>query len=85
MAEQIITQGTPIESSLPATLTNGSEGFDFLSIVRFIFYALVLMKLISIMFIRKRKPSLKERVYRKFLFAHQEIYRFFTEEDKQIM
>ena len=62
-----------------------SMSFDFLYLLRIIFYLLVALKLIELSFLRRKKPSLKERVYRKFLLAHQELLKTFTEEDKNNM
>lgn len=54
-------------------------------VLRIIFYILVIAKLFELSFLRRKKHNLKERVYRKFLFAHQEILKQFSEEDKAVM
>ncbi len=53
--------------------------------LRMVLYLLVLIKLIEISFLRRKKHNLKERVLRKFIFAHQEIFKQFNEEDKYNM
>lgn len=50
-----------------------------------LFYLIFIVKIIELSFLRRKKYSLKERIYRKFLFAHQELLRHFTEEDKSMM
>ena len=54
-------------------------------VLRLVFYLLVAAKLFELSFLRRKKHNLKERVYRKFLFAHQEILKQFSEEDKAVM
>jgi hypothetical protein len=52
---------------------------------KIIFYLLFVIKIMELSFLRRKKYSLKERIYRKFLFAHQELLRYFTDEDKSMM
>jgi hypothetical protein len=54
-------------------------------IFKIIFYLVFAMKIIELSFLRRKKYSLKERIYRKFIFAHQELLRYFTDEDKSMM
>jgi len=56
-----------------------------MAILRIIFYLIVLLKIIELSFLRKKKYSLKERIYRKFIYTHQELLKHFTEEDKNTM
>lgn len=56
-----------------------------MNVLRLVFYLLVAAKLFELSFLRRKKHNLKERVYRKFLFAHQEILKQFSEEDKAVM
>lgn len=62
-----------------------SPSFDLMHVLRLLFYILVAAKLFELSFLRRKKHNLKERVYRKFLFAHQEILKQFSEEDKAVM
>jgi hypothetical protein len=62
-----------------------TAAFDVLHVIRILFYLLVVIKLIELSFLRRKKHSLKERVYRKFVFAHQEILKQFTDEDQRNM
>lgn len=62
-----------------------SPSFDLMHVLRLLFYVLVAAKLFELSFLRRKKHNLKERVYRKFLFAHQEILKQFSEEDKAVM
>jgi hypothetical protein len=88
MTEALVTE-VAIEKSLESALTApppvGEFSFDLMYLLRLVFYVIVFVKLIEISFLRRKKHSLKERVYRKFVFAHQELFRQFTEEDKTIM
>ncbi len=34
---------------------------------------------------KRKKPNLKDRIYRKFLFSHNQIIKQFTEDDKNLM
>lgn len=52
--------------------------YDFMQLFRIVFYILVILKIIELSFFRKKKLSLKERISRKFLFAHQEMLKQFT-------
>jgi len=44
-----------------------------------LFYLIFIAKIIELSFLRRKKYSLKDRIYRKFMFAHQELLRHFTE------
>jgi hypothetical protein len=57
---------------------SASSNFDLLFIVRLVFYIMVILKLVEVVYFRKRKMNLRERIYRKFLFAHNEVLRTFT-------
>jgi hypothetical protein len=59
--------------------------FDLMMLFKIIFYLLFAIKIMELSFLRRKKYSLKERIYRKFLFAHQELLRHFTDEDKSMM
>ena len=81
-----ISQSTIIPN--PHNPTSSADNDSELGIVLFlkiVFYFIFVAKIIEISFLRRRRYSLKERVYRKFLFAHQEILKYFTDEDKSIM
>ncbi len=82
MSEVLVQTGDALlKNALPLD-PEPSSSFDFLQILRYLFYLLVAIKLIELSFLRRKKHSLKERVYRKFLFAHQELLKQFTEEDR---
>lgn len=67
---------TPIQMETP---------YDYMAVLRVIFYIIVIIKLVELSFIRRKKQGLKERIYRKFIFAHHEILKQFTDEDKIAM
>lgn len=88
MTEALVTEAAmekSLESALTAPPAASESSFDVMYMLRLVFYVIVFVKLIEISFLRRKKHSLKERVYRKFVFAHQELFRQFTEEDKTIM
>jgi hypothetical protein len=85
MTDILIQSGETLLKEPLVVEPDTSGSFDFMQILRFLFYVLVVMKLIELSFLRRKKHSLKERVYRKFLFAHQELLKQFTEEDKANM
>jgi hypothetical protein len=59
-----------------------APGWDFLSLLRVVFYIIITLKLIELSFLRRKKATLKERIHKKFLFTHQEVMKNFTDEDK---
>jgi len=54
------------------------SSYDIMQLFRIIFYIIVFLKIIELSFFRKKKLSLKERISRKFIFAHQEMLKHFT-------
>lgn len=58
-------QESTVESSHEAS------SFDIMALLRIVFYLIVLLKIIELSFLRKKKHSLKERIYRKFIYTHQ--------------
>ena len=63
----------------PETASSSDSFFDLITIFKMLFYLIFIVKIIELSFLRRKKYSLKERIYRKFLFAHQELLRHFTE------
>lgn len=78
---EIISNGT----ANIASVSEGEPMFGLILAFKIIFYLIFAAKIIALSFLRRKKYSLKERTYRKFLFAHQDLLRHFTDEDKSIM
>jgi hypothetical protein len=68
----IVTITEPLP--LPVEPTENSP-YDYLFLLRLLFYGLVIVKLVELSFFRRKRFSLKERIYRKFLFANGELLR----------
>ena len=58
-----------------------STGFDFIMLLRIIWYVFCFFKILSIAFFSRPKPTIRERVLRKFLVSHNELVKGFSEED----
>ena len=61
------------------------EGFDFMMILRIFWYIICIAKIISIAFYSRPKPTIRERVLRKFLISHNELVKSFSDEDVKNM
>lgn len=60
--------------------------FDPMLLLRLIFYVLVVVKIIEISFVnRRRRYSLRERIYRKFTASYAELIHTFTPNDTLLM
>lgn len=75
----------PIHNDNTTTPDESSSSYDIHLILRLLFYLIFAIKIIDISFNRKKKFSLKERIYRKLIFSYQEIMRYFTEEERSMM
>ena len=51
------------------------DDWNFLYFIRLLFYVVVVLKLIELVFSKRRKPDIKDRVYRKYVFSHAEMIR----------
>lgn len=56
----------PIEKAI----IDPAADFAILHYLRIIFYVFIAIKLIEIVFMRRRKLKISERIQRKFMFAH---------------
>jgi hypothetical protein len=55
-------------------------------LLRFVFYVLVLIKIVEISFVnRRRRFSLRERIYRKFTASYAELIHSFSESETLLM
>jgi len=75
MNDQIIPETVFVQPSVtqPAQMSTSGDAdssLDFMMFLRIIFYIIVALKIIEISFLRRKKLSLKERIYKKFIFAH---------------
>ena len=55
--------------------------FDFMMLLRILWYIFCFVKIISIAFFSRPKPTIRERVLRKFLISHNELVKSFSEDD----
>lgn len=60
----------PIEVPLHKVSVDPTTDFALLHYLRIVFYVFIVIKLIEIVFMRRRKLKISERIQRKFLFAH---------------
>lgn len=60
----------PIEVPLQKVAVDPTMDFALLHYLRIVFYVFIAIKLIEIVFMRRRKLKISERIQRKFLFAH---------------
>ncbi len=82
--EQIV--GHPQNNQFANASANSFENdWNFLYFLRILFYILVLMKILELVFIKRKKMDIKERVYRKYVFSYAELIRDFDNEDRDVM
>lgn len=76
-----------METHSASSVTANIEGNDYalLFYLRIIFYILFAWRLIEIVFKKNRKPNIKQRIERKFIFAHGELIKNFDKEDVETM
>jgi hypothetical protein len=82
--EQIV--GHPQNNQFANSSPNSFENdWNFLYFLRILFYILVVMKILELVFIKRKKMDIKERVYRKYVFSYAELIRDFDNEDRDVM
>lgn len=82
--EQIV--GHPQNNQFANSSANSFENdWNLLYFLRVLFYILVIMKILELVFIKRKKMDIKERVYRKYVFSYAELIRDFDNEDRDVM
>lgn len=69
-------------------LIQAEAGTDFVLLfyLRIVFYVFVVIKIVEILFMRKRQFRIHERIQRKFLFSHgMDMIKNFTPEEMDLM
>ena len=58
---------------------------DVMFVIRMMLYAIVVFKILEVVFLQKRRMNDKERINKKFIFAYREVLQSLSENEKEVI